>query len=489
MSDARACAARDTTDFREAENPMALHKIEKGLDLPISGTPIQVVRERVRPQRVALMADDHPGMKPAMRVKEGESVKRGQVLFEDRKSPGVRYTAPGAGRVIGVNRGARRALQSVVIDLSTAEREAERPGDVPDSEIVSFESFTGKPADALTRDEVRALLVESGQWTALRTRPFSKVPAVDAEPPAALFVTAMDSNPLAPLPEVVLQDRAEDFDRGLRVLAKLTDGPTWLCVDPVSGIEKSLTAPVQVEQFAGPHPAGTVGLHIHTLCPVRRGKVVWHVGYPDVAAIGSLFASGRLDLERIVSLAGPPVRDPCLVATRLGADVAEVAAAGGRGESAEKELRLIAGSVLSGKKAMGDVFGYLGRYDRQVSVLREGRERVLMGWLTPGWDAFSIFPIYLSKLFSKRRFDFSTSTHGSPRAMVPIGMYEDVMPMDILPTFLLRSLAVGDVEQAERLGVLELDEEDLALCTFVCPGKTNYGALLRTNLEILEKEG
>jgi Na+-transporting NADH:ubiquinone oxidoreductase subunit A len=467
---------------------VALHKIQKGLDLPIEGGPIQVVREHVRPQRVAVMADDFPGMKPAMRVKEGETVKRGQVLFEDRKTPGVLHTAPGAGRVIGLNRGARRALQSIVIDLSVAERDAERPGDVADTELVAFESYNAKAVESLTVDEIRALLVESGQWTALRSRPYSKVPAIDSEP-AALFVTAMDSHPLAPLPEVVLDGRMEDFDRGLKLLSKLTQGTTYLCVDPDAGIEQAVTAPVQVEHFSGPHPAGTVGMHIHLLEPVGREKVVWHVHYADVAAIGSLFATGKLDVERIVSVAGPPVVDPRLVRTRLGADVAEVAGQGCRGAGGDEDVRLIAGSVLSGKKAMGGVFGFLGRYDRQVSVLREGRERVMMGWLTPGFDAFSIFPIYLSKLFSKKRFAFSTSTNGSPRAMVPIGMYEDIMPMDILPTFLLRSLIVGDVEQAERLGALELDEEDLALCTFVCPGKTNYGPILRANLEILENEG
>lgn len=460
---------------------MALHKIQKGLDLPIEGAPIQVVREQVRPQRIALMADDFPGMKPGMRVKEGENVKRGQVLFEDRKNPGVLHTAAGAGRVIGVNRGARRVLQSIVIDLSPAERS----GEVVDSEVVSFESYTGKPAESLSADEVRALLIESGEWTALRTRPYSKVPAIDAQA-AALFVTAMDTNPLAPLPEIVLAGREADFDRGLHVLSKLTPGVTYLCVGPDSGIERALTAPVQVEHFAGPHPSGTVGLHIHTLEPVSRGKSVWHVGYPDVIAIGALFATGKLDVERIAAVGGPPVSDPRLVRTRRGAETQEVV---GEDWSGEEEVRLIAGSVLSGKKAMGDVFGFLGRYDRQLSVLREGRERTLLGWLTPGLGAFSVFPIYLSKLFSKKRFAFSTATNGSPRTMVPIGMYEDIMPLDILPTFLLRSLIVADTEQAEKLGALELDEEDLALCTFVCPGKTNYGPILRANLEILENEG
>ncbi len=462
---------------------MALHTIQKGLDLPITGSPYQIVREDIHPTRVAIMADDFPGMKPAMRVTEGETVRRGQVLFEDRRTPGVLHTSPGAGRVIGVNRGAKRALQSIVIDLS----DTERGGNVADSEIVSFTSYSGKAPADLGRDEIRDLLVESGQWTALRTRPFSRVPSPESSP-LAIFVTAMDSNPLAPLPQVVLEGRREDFDRGLTLLCKLTAGPTFLCVAPGSEIEDGVTAPVRVETFRGPHPAGTAGVHIHTLAPVSRAKVVWHIGYPDVAAIGSLFATGRLDLERIVSLAGPPVSDPRLVRVRVGADLSEVV--GKEFDGADgPEVRVIAGSVLSGKKAMGDIYGYLGRFDRQVSVLREGRERVLFGWLTPGWNAFSVFPIYISKLFSKRRFAFSTAINGSKRAMVPIGLYEQIMPMDILPTFLLRSLMVGDVEQAEKLGCLELDEEDLALCTFVCPGKTNYGPILRANLEILEKEG
>lgn len=462
---------------------MALHKIQKGLDLPILGTPIQIVRETIHATRVAIMADDFPGMKAAMRVKEGDTVKRGHVLFEDRKTSGVLHTAPGAGRVIGINRGARRALQSVVIDLSASER----AGQVADDEVVAFESFAavnGKSVESLTADEIRALLVESGQWTAIRTRPYSKVPAPDAEP-AAIFVTAVDTNPLAPVPEVVLEGRQDDFDRGLHVLAKLTAGKTYLCVGPGSDVPIGLTAPVEVETFAGPHPSGTVGLHIHTLAPVNREKFVWHVGYPDVAAIGALFATGALDVERVLSVAGPSVLDPRLVRSRLGADTAEIVGKG----VADEEVRVIAGSVLSGKKAMGDAFGFLGRYDRQVSVLREGRERVLFGWLSPGPDLFSILPIFVSKFFTGRRFAFSTGTNGSPRAMVPIGLFEDVMPMDILPTFLLRSLIVGDVEEAEKLGALELDEEDLALCTFVCPGKTNYGPLLRRNLEILEKEG
>jgi Na+-transporting NADH:ubiquinone oxidoreductase subunit A len=459
---------------------MSFHKITKGLDLPISGEPIQIIRESRMPTRVAVIADDFPGMRPGMFVEEGDTVKRGQPLFEDRTRSGVIHTAPGAGRVIGVYRGARRALQSVVIDLS----DSERAGTPSESELVNFEHYSGQSVDQLDRESIVALLAESGEWTAFRTRPFSKTPATDTTP-AAIFVNAMDTNPHAPLPEVVLSDRMEDFDRGLSIVAKLTEGKTYLCVDPVSEIEQGVGAPVTVEHFSGPHPAGTAGLHIHTLEPVSRNKTVWTIGYQDVAAIGSLFATGVLSVDRVISYAGPPVADPVLLRTRAGASIDDLITEDFGGA----EVRQIAGSVISGKKAMGNIFGFLGRYDYQISVLKEGRERIFMGWLTPGMDSFSILGIYLSKFFPSKKFDFTTTTNGSPRAMVPIGMYERVMPMDIMPTFLLRSMLVGDLERAEELGALELAEEDLALCTFVCPGKTNYGPILRRNLELIEKEG
>jgi len=458
---------------------MATHKITKGLDLPLPGRPTQVVRERVQATRVAVVADDFPGMKPRMHVEEGQLVKRGQVLFEDRKNEGVLHTAPGAGRIIGIHRGAKRVLQSVVIDLS----DGERSGELPEDEYQPFEAYTGKAEADLAPSEIRALLAESGQWAALRTRPYSKVPAIDSEP-AAIFVTAIDSSPLAPLPEVALADARQDFERGLRLVAQLTQGKTYLCLREHSDLAADLDAPVEVEYFAGPHPSGNPGLHIHLLEPVHRNKTVWHIGYPDVVSIGRLFRTGKLDVERVISLAGPPVKDPRLVRARLGICIDDVV-----DQEFEIEVRLISGSVLSGKKADGDSFAYLGRYERQISVLAEGREREFMGWLAPGRARFSVLRIFLSNFLAPKKFEMNTSLNGAERAMVPIGSYERVMPMDILPTFLLRSMLVGDVEKAEELGVLELDEEDLALCTFVCHSKIDYGPVLRRNLEMIEKEG
>lgn len=419
-------------------------------------------------------------MKPRMMVQEGDRVQRGQVLFEDRKSEGVLHTAPGAGQVVGVHRGARRALQSVVIHLSDSERAGEATAD----DLASFASYPGGDSSAWSRDQLVALLVESGQWTAFRTRPFSKVPATQTIP-HSIFVTAIDTNPLAPYPEVIIEKRREDFDRGLAAVATLSGGATHLCVRAHSPIPAMVSAAVTTQEFAGPHPAGNAGLHIHRVDPVHREKTVWTVGYQDVIAIGRLLATGVLDVSRTITVAGPAAPEPELVHTRLGADIEDVVGA----LPEDVEVRLIAGSVLSGRRAAGDTHGFLGRFHNQITVMAEGRERVFMGWLTPGWNAFSTAPIYLSRLLPDKLFPFTTTTNGSPRAMVPIGMYERVMPMDILPTFLLRSLVVGDVEQAEKLGVLELDEEDLALCSFVCPGKTEYGPLLRKNLDMIEKEG
>lgn len=449
---------------------MALHKVRKGLDLPITGAPKQLVEDAPTVTRVAVLARDYVGMRPKMLVNEGDRVALGQPLFEDRKNPGVAFTAPGTGRVHAIHRGDKRALLSVVIEL-----------DDDRAEPAPFAAF-GPDAGA-RRDTARALLVESGLWTALRTRPFSRVPAPGTVP-RSIFVTAIDTHPLAPQPEVVLAGREQDFARGLSVLAQLTNGPVYLCRAPGAPIEPG-TSGARVEEFTGKHPAGTVGYHIHTLDPVSRDKVVWHIGYQDVARIGHLFETGTLDTSCVVSLAGPGVWVPRLLRTRLGASIEELT----RDELQPGEVRLVSGSVLHGDRAAGAQLGYLGRYHNQVSVIPEARQRHFLGWLAPGLKRFSTIPTFLSWLTPGKRFAFDTNTHGSVRAMVPIGMYERVMPMDILPTHLLRALTVGDVEWAEELGVLELDEEDLALCTFVCPGKYDYGPALRRVLAAIEREG
>ncbi|MCP4202679.1 MAG: Na(+)-translocating NADH-quinone reductase subunit A [bacterium] len=459
---------------------MSVHTIRKGLALPISGAPEQRIERAPAVAQVGVLAGDYPFMKPSMRVKVGDEVRRGQVLFEDRKTNGVRFTSPGAGKVTVIHRGPRRALISVVVQLSRGEAAG---GDEADQ--ISFSSYSGDDVSKLDGEQVRALLAESGLWTALRTRPFSKVPS-PSESCHSIFVTAIDTNPLCADPEVVLEGRERDFRTGLAALSKLTEGAVWLCRGTGSKLGDGGVPRVEVEEFSGHHPAGLAGTHIHLLDPVSRGKTVWHVGYQDVAAIGHLFSTGRLDLGRVVALGGPAVRSPRLLRTRLGAAVGPLV----EGELTDGEVRVVSGSVLNGRSTAEEGTGFLGRYHQQISCLPEGRERRFIGWLMPGFKLFSTIPAYTGSLRGRsHRFDMNTSTHGGHRAMVPIGMFEPVMPLDIMPTFLLRSLLVDDLEQAEALGCLELDEEDLALCTFVSPGKEDYGPALRRNLTEIWKEG
>ena len=457
---------------------MGRHTIRRGLRLPVSGEPDQTVGPARMARRVALLADDYVGLRPTMHVAEGDNVRRGGLLFEDKKRPGVRFTSPAAGTVEAVHRGERRSFRSIVIAVDRDEQEG-RGG-----ASVGFSSFSGRHPTGLGGDDVRELLIESGLWPALRARPFGRV----ADPmtrPHSIFVTAIDTEPLAPRVEIVLDGATGPFENGLKALAQMTDGVVYVCTAPDGRVPVPAGDRFRREEFAGVHPAGAPGLHIHRLDPVNRDKQVWYVGYQDVVAIGRLFETGELAVERVVALAGPSVSRPRLVRTRLGAAVADVLA----GEPIDDGVRAVSGSLLAGRSAPDAVTGFLGRYHRQVCLIREGREREWLGWLRPGLGKFSVSRSFLSTLWRGRRFPFTTSTHGSRRAIVPIGLYERVMPMDLLPTPLLRALVMHDVERAEELGCLELEEDDLALCSFVCPSKLDYGAALRRVLTTLEAEG
>ncbi len=445
-------------------------KIHRGLDLPISGAPEQTITDGPKTRSVAVIGVDYHGMKPTMAVQVGDRVKLGQLLFSDKKTAGVKYTAPAAGTVAAINRGERRMLQSVVIDVDGDEAEV-------------FASYEADKLASLSEEQVKENLVNSGLWTALRTRPYSKVPAPDSTP-NSIFVTAVDTNPLAANPELIIRENRDDFVNGLTLLSRLTSGKVFVCKATGADIFTGNNSRVESKEFGGVHPAGNAGTHIHHLDPVSVNKTVWTIGYQDVVAFGKLFTSGQLPTERVVALAGPQVEKPRLVRTRLGADLTELTA----GELKTGENRVVSGSVFGGRTAAG-AYGYLGRYHSQVSVLGEGSDRQLFHYLRAGFDLFSTMGIYVSSLFKGKKFDFTTTTMGSERAMVPVGNYERIMPLDILPTHLLRALIVGDTDMAQKLGCLELDEEDLALCTYVCAGKYEYGPILRDNLTRIEKEG
>jgi len=419
---------------------------------------------------VALMGPDTIDLKPGMLVAVGDAVKLGQPLFRDKQNPGVQFTSPGAGTVAAINRGERRVLQSVVINLDGDEEE-------------QFSAYPPNDLPNISRQDVSDNLLASGLWTAFRTRPFSKIPRPD-DVPAAIFVTAIDTNPLAANPDVVIQRDGEAFLQGLCVIAALTDGTIHVCTAPDSSITCSDSGDIKHSQFAGPHPAGLAGTHIHLLDPVNEDQVAWHIGYQDVIAVGKLFTTGRLPVDRIVSLSGPSVSKPRLISTRLGANTTELLA----GELADTDVRVVSGSVLSGHRAAGWAV-WLGRYDNQITVLKEGSPREFLSFMRPGIGKYSFTRGFVGNLFGSGGYSLTTTQNGSPRAMVSIGSFEDVMPLDILPTPLLKALLVRDTDSARDLGCLELDEEDLALCSFVCNGKYDYGRHLRKSLHEIEVNG
>jgi Na+-transporting NADH:ubiquinone oxidoreductase subunit A len=426
-------------------------KVRRGMDLPIAGTPEQTIYDGPAISQVALIGSDYHGMKPTMAVRQGDVVKKGQLLFTDKKNDSAKYVAPAPGTVAAINRGERRVFQSLVIDVEGHESE-------------TFAAFKSEQLQELDRQLVTDQLVESGQWVAFRTRPFSKVPSAGSVA-ASIFVTAMDTNPLAADPTVIIGQREGDFANGLKVLSRLTDGPVNVCTAPDVSIPGEEVEGVREINFSG------------------ATKSVWSIGYQDVIAIGHLFTTGDIDTDRVISLAGPQVNQPRLLSTRLGANINQLVI----GELVNDENRVISGSVLSGRKAASE-FAFLGRYHNQVSVVREGRERQVLHYLRLGFDKHSALPAFASSL-TKKLFNMTTSTNGSERAMVPVGGYERVTALDILPIQLLRSLIVGDTEMAQNLGCLELDEEDVGLYTYVCVGKYEYGSILRDNLTRIEKEG
>jgi Na+-transporting NADH:ubiquinone oxidoreductase subunit A len=446
--------------------------IKKGLDLPITGEPKQVIENGNKVKSVAILGMDYVGMKPTMMVSEGDTVKLGQILFSDKKNPGCVFASPGAGVVSAINRGAKRVLHSVVIDLK---------GD----DQITFANYKDSELDGLAVEKIIENLVTSGLWAAFRTRPYGKIPAIGSKP-RSIFVTAIDTRPLAADPTVIIKARGNDFAHGLTVISKLTEGKTYVCKKTGAEIATG-NAAVTVAEFSGPHPAGLPSTHIHFIDPVSIDKFVWHLDYQAVMAIGSLFTTGRLNVERVVSIAGPTVKNPRLIRTRVGANTNDLVA----GELENVENRVISGSVLYGHQA-SDWASYLGFYNNQISVLKEGRVRELFGWIVPGKDKYSALDVYITGRPDRkagRKYPFTTDKNGSNRAIVPVGVYETVMPLDILPTPLMKSLVIGDSDQAQLLGCLELDEEDVSLLTLVDPGKHDFGPVLRANLTKIEKEG
>ena len=448
-------------------------KVSKGLDIPISGNINSQNIIAVSARNVALLGDDYHGLKPTMLVKEGNVVIKGQNLFEDKKNPGVKFTSPVSGKIVEINRGERRAFLSIVIEKnlnSTSE--------------VSFESF--KDASVIPKDLIIKNLIDSGLWTSFRTRPFSNILKI-TDSAHEIFISLINSDPLNLDPELYLKHHIEDFNFGLEVISHIPKNCVHISTSIDNNLSKITSDKILYHEFEGLHPVGLVGTQIHRISPVSINKTVWTINYQDVAMIGKFFKSGSIDTSRTVALCGPQVEDPCLVKTEIGASISEITS----GNTLDGNNRFISGSVLCGREA-NSYTNYLGRYNAQVSVLREveKEDREFLNFLRPGLQKHSVLPVFLTKLKEKLlKLNYTTAMNGADRAIVPIGIFEDIFPFNIMITQLLKSIVIGDTELAQKLGILELDEEDLALCTYACPSKYDYGSLLREMLTKIEEEG
>ena len=443
--------------------------IKKGLDIPISGAPENSIRDGNKVGQVALLGDDYIGMKPTMLVKEGDRVALGQTLFTDKKNEGIIFTSPGCGTVYSINRGAKRKFESVVIRLDGNDAVEFC---TPDTSVESY-----------TQEDIRELLIKSGLWTTLRTRPYGKNPAIDSSP-SSLFITASDSSPLAADPRTIIEESKDLYQLGLQILRRMLPCPIHYCSQATELLDCEQIDGVDYYSFQGPHPAGMPSTHIHFIDPVHEDKTVWHIVYQDVIGIGHLFNHGTLPTEKIVSLCGAGTINPGLVRTRIGANLTELC----RRELSLEDSRIISGSVLSGRES-DDVSCYLGRFHDQVSVIFDSTGRSIFNWLLPGLKRFSTRPVFASAYIKDLKIPMNTALWGGGRAIYPLGTYDEVMPMDIIATSLLKSISKGDTEKSVALGCLELIEDDLGLCGFVCPGKNEFGPVLRNVLTAVELGG
>ena len=441
--------------------------LTKGLDLSLKGeiTNQDLPNEKNLTSRVALLGTDFHGIRPTMFVAEGQEVKQGEKLFEDKKNPGYSHLSPINGKIIEINRGDRRSFLSMVIEKNDDEN--------------SFEVDTTFEKSS---DQVLNFLNDYGLLGLFRTRPFSKVPMVGSLP-NKIFISLIDSNPLSFEPKIIIEDNLEAFNKGLELISYLPNDGVHLGISN-DDLELFSSHNIHYHKFNGPHPIGLVGTQIHKISPASLTNQIWTIGYQEIIKIGKTLISGYLSNEKYISISGPQVFDPEIVITNYGASVEELTA----GKLLEGENRIISGSVLCGHICEGPK-AYLSNFSNQISVIREVNkdDREFLNWLRPEIRKHSSLRMFLTSIFKNYKYNLTSAINGGFRAIVPVGVYEEIFPMNLMITQLLKAIVTEDTELAQTLGVLELDEEDLALCTYSCPSKYDYGLILRNILEKIEK--
>jgi len=441
-------------------------KLRKGLNIKLKGSASKELGTLSIPATVALKPTDFPGLTPKLLVKADTTVKAGDALFYDKYHPEILFTAPLGGKVVSVNRGERRKILEIVIETD---------------ENAGLVEFTKTDPNSLSGDKIKEQLLKSGLWPFIKRRPYGIIAAPD-EKPDSIYISTFDTAPLAPDYSFVIESEMDTFQTGVNALAKLTDGKVNLGVNENSAF--SSLKNVEVNSFAGPHPAGNVGIQIHNTAPLNKGDIVWTINVQDVLFIGRLFETGEVDFTKTFALTGSEVENPRYYKTILGAPVSSII--DGKLISADYKQRIISGNVLTGTKVKSQC--YLGYYDSQVSVIPEGDDYEFMGWVTPGLDKFSATKTFISRLFPKKEYTLNANLHGGDRAFVVSGQYEKLVPMDILPVHLLKAILVNDIDKMEQLGIYEIIEEDLALCEFACTSKIKVQDIVRTGINTMIKE-
>ncbi len=422
----------------------------------------------VSPAMYAVKPVDFPGLTPKLDVHPGDTVEAGSPLFHDKQNPEIKFTSPVSGKVVSVDRGDRRKILEVVV-----EKDGDRSVD-----------FGKADPDRLSGEQVREAMLRSGLWPAVRQRPYHVI-ANPAGQPKSVFVSCFDTAPLAPDYNFILENSSvSHFKTGIKALSKLTTGKVNLVLKNGADGNKLLEGlgGVEISWFSGPHPAGNVGIHIHHLDPVNKGETVWYVNFQDVITIGKLFSEGVYKPERLVALTGSEVLKPRYHKMLAGASVISFL----EGNVKEGNLRVISGNVLTGTRI--EQTGYLGFYDSQITVIPEGNYFEMFGWALPGIGKLSFSRTFLSSLFPRKTYRPDTNFHGGERAFVVTGLYEKVLPMDIYPMQLLKSIIARDIDMMENLGIYEVAEEDFALCEFVCPSKIEIQSIVREGLDLIRQE-
>ena len=444
-------------------------KIKRGLNIKLSGEAAKTVSTIPLPELFAIKPPDFAGLTPKLLVNAGDEVLAGTPLIYDKNNEAIKFSSPVSGEVVEILRGDKRRIMEIKI--------------LADKEI-KYVSFNKANPNDLSRDEIKEALLKSGTWPFIRQRPFGTV-ANPSENPKSIFISAFDSNPLAPDINFIMQGNDPDFHTGLDALKKLTDGKIHLNIaaDATTSTVFTNVKGVSINKVSGPHPAGNVGVQIHHIDPVNKGEAVWYINPQDVLIIGRLFSAGKYEASRVVALTGSQVNDPKYYKTIAGCSVKYLLDDNGVKEG---ENRIISGNILSGTQI--SQYGYLGFYDSQIVVVPEGNESEFMGWLAPGFNKYSMSRAFFSWLKPSKEYNLDTNLHGEERPFVMTGQYEKVFPMDIYPVQLLKSILIEDIDMMERLGIYEVVEEDFALCEFVCTSKIKSQEIIRRGLDLVRKE-